>query len=310
MRVVLVAYDGLQSLDLSGPLEVFHAAGGYDVTVAAATSAGWVTSESGLRIGVDVALADVDGPLDTLVVVGGEGTREAVLDEDLLHHVRRLAGRARRVASVCSGAFVLAMAGLLEGKRATTHWSVCDLLAESFPGVDVDPEPIYVRDGDVWTSAGVTAGMDLALALVEDDHGRDVALAVARRLVLFLHRPGNQRQFSAQLGAQLAERSTLRALQAHIADHPDDDLSIAALADRAGMSERHLARTFVEEVGVTPARYVERTRLEAARRRLEDTDDAVEAVAAACGFGTAETMRRAFQRSVRTSPREYRHRFR
>lgn len=307
--VVLVAFDGLQALDLTGPAEVFAAAGGYRLTVAAHRTR-WVTSSSGLRIGVDAELGEVEGPIDTLVVVGGEGTAAAVADPEVVAHVRRLAGAARRTTSVCSGAFVLAAAGLLDRRRATTHWSVCDLLARLHPAVEVDPDPIYVRDGDVWTSAGVTAGMDLALALVEDDHGRDVALAVARRLVLFLHRPGNQSQFSAQLDAQLADRDVLRDLQAHIAEHPEDDLTVAALARRAGMSERHLARCFRDEVGVTPARYVERTRVEAARRRLEDTDDAVEAVAAACGFGTAETLRRTFLRTVRIPPTEYRRRFR
>lgn len=307
--VVVVAYDGLNSLDLSGPAEVFHAAGGYQLTTAS-RDGGAVTSTSGLRLAVDTALADVHGPLDTLLVVGGEGAADAVADAALVGHVRRLADGARRTASVCSGAFVLAQAGLLDGRRATTHWSVCNLLAAAYPAVEVDPDPIYVRDGAVWTSAGVSAGMDLALALVEADRGRDVALAVARQLVLFLHRPGNQRQFSAQLDAQLADRDTLRELQAHIVDHPEDDLTVAALARRVGMSERHLARCFTHEVGVTPARYVERARVEAARRRLEDTDDTVEAVAAACGFGTAETLRRTFLRAVRTTPTEYRRRFR
>lgn len=308
-RVVVVAYDGFQSLDLSGPVEVFHAAGGYELTVAASEPR-LVTSTSGMRVAVDTRLAAVTGPIDTLVVVGGEGARAAVDDPSLLAEVRRLSATARRTASVCSGAFVLAAAGLLDGRRATTHWSVCDLLAETFPGVVVDPDPIYVRDGDVWTSAGVTAGMDLALALVEDDLGRDVALAVARRLVLFLHRPGNQRQFSTQLGAQLADRDVLRDLQAHIVDHPEADQTVAALARRACLSERHLARCFHDEVGVTPARYVESVRVETARRRLEDTDDAIEAVAATCGFGTAETLRRTFLRTVRTTPTEYRRRFR
>jgi transcriptional regulator GlxA family with amidase domain len=214
------------------------------------------------------------------------------------------------VASVCSGAFVLAAAGLLDGRRATTHWSACDLLARLHPSVTVDPDPIYVRDGDVYTSAGVTAGMDLALAMVEDDLGRDVALAVARRLVLFLHRPGDQSQFSAQLSTQWSDRDPLRRLQQWIADHPGGDLAVEALAARAGMSPRHFARCFRDDTGVTPARYVATVRLEAARRRLEESDDAVEHVAAACGFGTAETMRRAFLRALGVAPTEYRRRFR
>jgi transcriptional regulator GlxA family with amidase domain len=214
------------------------------------------------------------------------------------------------VASVCSGAFVLAQAGLLDGRRATTHWSVCDLLSRSFPTVDVDPDPIYVKDGNVYTSAGVTAGMDLALALVEEDHGHHVALAIARRFVMFLRRPANQSQLSAPLLAQTAAHDGVRAAQHHVAEHPEGDCSVAALARVALMSERSFARCFVAETGTTPARYVERVRVETARRLLEDTDDGVEAVAAAAGFGTTETMRRTFLRLLRTSPTEYRRRFR
>jgi transcriptional regulator GlxA family with amidase domain len=211
---------------------------------------------------------------------------------------------------VCSGAFVLAQAGLLDGRRATTHWRACDLLARSFPLVQVEADPIYVRDGNVFTSAGVTAGMDLALAMVEDDHGRDVALAIARRLVLFLRRPANQSQFSAPLRAQLAERDGIREAQRLVDEHPEGDCSVAALARAATMSERNFARCFTAEVGITPARYVERVRVETARRLLEDTDQSVEQVAAAAGFGTSETMRRTFLRTVRTTPTEYRRRFR
>jgi transcriptional regulator GlxA family with amidase domain len=231
-------------------------------------------------------------------------------DPKLLIGIARLARNARRITSVCSGAFLLAEVGLLDGKRATTHWSACDILARSYPAVDVDPDPIYLRDGNVWTSAGVTAGMDLALALVEDDLGRDTALAIARRLVLFLRRPGNQSQFSAQLAAQTADRDGLRQVQRWVADHPDADLAVSALAQRAGMSERHFARSFRDEIGVTPARYVEQVRVEAARRLLEETDEGVEAVARRCGFGTSETLRRSFLRLLQLSPAEYRRRFR
>lgn len=269
-----------------------------------------VPTTSGLGIAVDASLAEIHGPVDTLLVVGGDGTAEAAVDPALLREVRRLAGSARRVTSVCSGAFVLAAAGLLDGRRATTHWRVCELLAQLFPAVTVDPDPIFVRDGNVVTSAGVTAGMDMALALVEEDLGRDVALAIARRLVLFLRRPANQSQFSAQLGAQLAARDGLRDAQRHAVEHPEADCTIGALAGIAAMSERNFTRCFTAEVGVTPARYVERVRVEHARRLLEETGDGVEAVAAASGFGTAETMRRSFLRIVRTSPTEYRHRFR
>jgi transcriptional regulator GlxA family with amidase domain len=257
----------------------------------------------------DEAIADVAAPVDTVMVVGGDGTYGAVADAHLVEQVARLAADARRIASVCSGAFVLAQAGLLHGRRATTHWRVCDLLARSFPSVEVDPEPIYVRDGNVYTSAGVTAGMDLALALVEEDLGGEVALAIARRFVMFLRRPANQSQFSAVLQAQAAQHDGVRAAQHHVAEHPDADCSVAALARVALMSERSFARCFTTELGITPARYVERVRVETARRLLEDTDDGVEAIAAAAGFGTAETMRRTFLRHVRTSPTEYRRRF-
>jgi transcriptional regulator GlxA family with amidase domain len=264
---------------------------------------------SGLTLVPDGDLDSAAGPIDTLVVAGGGGTVGAIVDRRLIEWLADAARRSRRVTSVCSGAFLLAEAGLLAGRRATTHWSVCHVLAERYPTVTVEPEPIYVRDGDVWTSAGVTAGMDLALALVEEDHGRDAALAIARRFVLFLRRPGTQAQFSAQLSAQTAERDVLQDVQAHVADHPGDDLSVEALARRAGMSVRNFARSFRAEIGTTPARYVERVRIEAARRMLEETDTGVDAVATACGFGTAETMRRAFLRALRIPPAEYRRRF-
>jgi transcriptional regulator GlxA family with amidase domain len=307
--VVVVGFPGMQSLDVSGPVEVFAAATGYAITLATVDGQP-VRSSSGLLYMPDAALADVRGRIDTLVVAGGDGTAAAMADAVLVEGVGRLARRARRVTSVCSGAFLLAEAGLLDGRRATTHWSACHTLARLYPRVEVDPDPIFVRDGNVWTSAGVTAGMDLALALVEDDLGRDTALAIARRLVLFLRRPGNQSQFSAQLAAQMASRDGLRQVQRWIADHPGDDLTVAAMAAQADMSVRHFARSFREEIGVTPARYVEQVRLEAARRLLEETDDGVEGVALRCGFGTAETMRRSFLRALHLSPAEYRRRFR
>jgi len=314
-RVVVVVYPEIQSLDVSGPVEVFsmsnreHDGDGYRIELVAATSEP-VQSSSGLTFHVDGAIGDVRGVIDTLVVAGGDGVAAAIFDDRLVDGVRRLAAKSRRVTSVCSGAFLLAEAGMLDGRRATTHWSACDALAKRYPRVDVDPDPIFVRDGNVATSAGVTAGMDLALALVEDDHGRDVALAVARRLVLFLRRPGTQSQFSAQLSGQLAERDPLRDAQRLVADHPEGDLSVAALARHVGMSERNFARCFRDEVGMTPARYVEQARVETARRLLEETDDGVSAVARRAGFGTAETMRRTFLRNVRISPNDYRRRFR
>jgi transcriptional regulator GlxA family with amidase domain len=306
-RVILFVFEGLQPLDAVGPHEVLRA-GGYAVEVVSADGRP-VRSRSGLTLGVGGALLAVRGPIDTLVIAGGDGVRDALAAPDVVRHVRRVARGARRVASVCSGAFVLAEAGLLDGRRATTHWMHCERLAAVYPAVTVEPDPIFVRDGDVWTSAGVTAGMDLALALVEDDRGADVALAIARRLVMYVQRPGGQAQFSAALQAQRADRDVLRDLQAWLPDHLDADLSVAQLARRAAMSPRHFAREFVAETGVTPARYVEELRVEAARRLLETTRRGVEDVAPACGFGSAETMRRAFLRVVRVSPADYRRRF-
>ncbi|MCU1373807.1 MAG: putative AraC family transcriptional regulator [Actinomycetia bacterium] len=306
-RVVIFVFDGVQPLDAVGPHEVLRA-GGYAVELVSATGQP-VRSASGLTLGVDGALADVRGPLDTLVVAGGDGIGTAMADAEVLRHLGRLAARSRRVTSVCSGAFLLAEAGLLDGRRATTHWRHCAELAARYPAITVDPDPIFVRDGDVWTSAGVTAGMDLALALVEEDRGAEAALAIARRLVMYVQRPGGQAQFSAALKAQRADRDVLRELQAWLPDHLDLDLGVDRLAERAAMSPRQFARTFAAEVGVTPGRYVEDLRVEAARRLLESTRRGVDDVATTCGFGTAETMRRAFLRSVRVPPAEYRRRF-
>lgn len=306
-RVVLFVFDGVQPLDAVGPHEVLRG-GGYAVELVSPSGAP-VVSASGLTLGVDGALRDIRGPVDTLMVAGGTGVHEAAADPEVLRHVRRLARCARRVTSVCSGAYVLAAAGLLDGRRATTHWEHCERLARTYPAVRVEPDPIFVRDGDVWTSAGVTAGMDLALALVEEDRGRDAALTIARRLVMYVQRPGGQAQFSAAMRAQRADRDVLRDLQAWLPDHLDDDLSVPQLARRAAMSPRHFAREFVAETGVTPARYVEELRVEAARRLLETTRRGVDDVALACGFGSAETMRRAFLRVVRVAPTDYRRRF-
>lgn len=254
----------------------------------------------------DADLLDTAAP-DILLVPGGEGARVAV--PELISWLRERAPTAGRVVSVCTGTFLLAEAGLLVGRHATTHWAYCESLARRFPDVLVDPEPIFIRDGNIATSAGVTAGIDLALALVEDDVGRDVALAVARHLVMFLRRPGNQTQFSTQLAAQVAHREPLRDLQRWIAEHPGEDLSVEALAQRANLSPRHFARAFTTEVGVTPGRYVDRSRLETARRLLEDADDGIERIAHTCGYGTPEAMRRAFVRTLGVCPAEYRRRF-
>ena len=307
-RIVIVAFHDVQALDVAGPAEVFAQAGGYTVQVAAPEREPLATG-SGYAILPDLALGDVRGPIDTLVVAGGEGTRAAWADDLLVGWIGDAAPRARRVASVCTGAFLLGRAGLLDGRRCTTHWAWCDALARAVPSATVEPDPIFVADGPIRTSAGVTAGMDLALALVEEDLGPARALEVARELVLFIRRPGGQAQFSAGLQAQAAARAPLRELQAWMTDNLAADLSVAALAGRAHMSERHFARAFKDETGMTPATYVERLRVERARLLLETTPAPVASVAARCGFGTVETLRRAFARRVGVSPAAYRERF-
>jgi transcriptional regulator GlxA family with amidase domain len=313
-RVVIVAFPRVQTLDVHGPAEVFTTAtqlseqGGYAVEVVAARPGPLPTSSIALY--PDRTIDRCRGPIDTLVVAGGRGVRAATQDEALVAWLKAAARRSRRVTSVCTGAFLLAEAGLLEGRRATTHWASCALLARSYPGTEVEPDPIFVRDGDVITSAGVTSGMDLALALVEEDLGREVALETARWLVMFVKRPGGQAQFSAQLEAQTADREPLRDLQEWLPDHLDEDLSVPALARRASMSERHFARAFRDETGMTPAVYVEAARVERARIALDSGDLPVETIARLAGFGTVETMRRAFRRRVGVSPAGYRSRFR
>jgi transcriptional regulator GlxA family with amidase domain len=318
-RIVFVTYPQVQSLDVTGPLEVFAGAQrlleadtssnpGYELCTLSSDGQPLRTS-SGLTLIPDFSLSNAPEEIDTLIVAGGSGHVGACADMALIDWITTAAGTARRTASVCTGAFLLARAGLLDGRRATTHWAFAKRLQRLYPQIRVDAEPIFVRDDSVWTSAGVTAGMDLALALVEDDLDRDAALTIARHLVLFLRRPGNQSQFSATLAAQQARREPLRETQRMVLEDVAGDHSVEAMAVRANMSPRHFARAFRAETGVTPARHVERVRLEAARRRLEDTDEPVAAVASRCGFGTAETMRRVFLRTLEVGPAEYRRRF-
>jgi transcriptional regulator GlxA family with amidase domain len=317
-RVVVVAMPCAEIVEIGGVLDVFHAASerlaraggadqGYAVEVVSPIPA--VCTWPGLRLVADRSYRAVRGPIDTLIVTGVDAPDDARRDPDLLRWLARVAPRTRRVVGLCTGTFVLAGAGLLDGRRATTHWAFCDDLARRHPSITVQADPIYVRDGDVYTSAGATAGIDLALALVEEDLGRRLALAVAQWMVVFLRRPGGQAQFSAQLATQMAERRPLRDLQGWILEHPGADLSVEALARRVAMSPRNFFRVFVREVGMTPGRYVERVRVEAARRLLEETSRGVLDVAAACGFGSPETMRIAFRRTLGVSPRGYRSRF-
>jgi transcriptional regulator GlxA family with amidase domain len=316
-RVVeLLVYPAVQLLDVAGPLQVFSSAndivaesGGarpYALRVVARGGRG-LSASAGLGL-MPQGLPRPDAPVDTLLIAGGPGVEAAAGDAALVGWVRRRAGRARRVASVCTGAFLLAASGMLDGRRAATHWSFCAEFARRFPAVHVEADPIFVRDGAIWTSAGVTAGIDLALALVEQDLGRNVALAVARYLVVFLKRPGGQAQFSTALSLQAAD-DRFAALHDWMIEHLAGDLSLPTLARRAAMSERSFSRHYLQATGLTPARAVERLRVEAARRLLTESHQPVKRIVQRCGFGSEETMRRSFLRLLAATPQDYRTRF-
>ncbi len=317
--MVLVGFPGVQALDLVGPFDVFTGAtlglaaqgrpdDGYEATVVAVVGQP-VSTLTGLEF-VAKPLPDPRQGFDTIVLPGGIGTEAAQRDEDLIAWIRAAAPHARRIVSVCTGAFLAAQAGLLDGCRATTHWAHAHQLAGRFPSVTVDPEPIFTRSSPkVWTAAGVTAGIDLGLALVEDDYGTEIAQTVARWLVLYLRRPGGQTQFAAPVWMPRARRAPIRSVQEAIEAEPGAPHSVSELAHRAAMSPRHFTRLFTGEVGEAPGAYVERVRTEAARRQLEETDDTVTVIAGRCGFGTAETMRRNFIRRLGVSPDQYRKSF-
>ena len=316
-RIVILAAPPFDELNLVGVFQVFGTANQlspeyarpYRIQVASAGPESLMTGYSGLSISPHLYYRDVRDKVDTLLLVSGPVKHEDV-DMDLLQWIIRLSSRVRRLASVCSGAFLLAETGLLDGRRATTHWAHAKEFAARFPKVLLDPDPIWLRDGNIYTSAGVTSGMDLALALVEEDLGSKVALAVARQLVLFLRRPGGQSQFSRLLEAQASTRGPLRDVLVWAVENLDKDLSVENLALHAAMSRRNFTRVFTAELGTSPAHYIEQLRIEAARRLLEDSRENLEEIASACGFSSAELMRRAFLRSVGITPSEYRERFR
>ncbi|MGV0815863.1 helix-turn-helix domain-containing protein [Mycolicibacterium boenickei] len=317
--VVILGYAGVQALDVVGPFDVFATAtlclaglgrseDGYTVTLASIDGQP-LTTFTGLEF-VAAPPPDPEGPIDTVVIPGGAGADAARANPAVVHWISTAARHSRRVVSVCTGAFLAAQAGLLDGCPATTHWAFADRMADEFPMVAVDPEPIFVRSSErVWTAAGVTAGIDLALSLVEDDYGTEVAQTVARYLVLYLRRPGGQTQFAAPVWMPRAKRAPIRAVQETIEAEPGGVHSISELARRAAMSPRHFTRVFTDEVGEAPGAYVERIRTDAARRQLEESDDTVTAIATRCGFGTAETMRRNFVRRLGISPDQYRKTF-
>ncbi|MFD9793200.1 GlxA family transcriptional regulator [Streptomyces sp. NPDC059070] len=321
-RVVVAVFPDVDLLDVTGPAEVFALAnretGGrarYQVRLAG-PGGGEVRTSAGVRLVADLAFGEVGGDVDTLLVPGAVDMTDdgpvARIDPEVVAWVRETAPYARRVASVCVGAHVLAAAGLLDGKTATTHWSTAAQLAAAHPAVTVDPDPIFVRTdrGRLWTGAGISACLDLALALVAEDQGEEVALAVARQLVMYLKRQGGQSQFSVPLSRPVPERRDIDELRLWIAEHLDGDLSAEALAARMCLSERHFARVFRQETGLSPAGYVEEARVEVARRLLETTDSPLERVAATAGFGSVETLHRAFRRRLATTPAAYRRRFR
>jgi transcriptional regulator GlxA family with amidase domain len=321
-RVLFIAGPGTEILDLVGPFQVFTRAAEmfsrqnprslpiYSVEVITSSPRTSVVTNCGLRIGAHKTFRQVRGEIDTLLIAGGSAIENDEIGIEVVRWIRKVAGRIRRIGSVCTGAMLLARAGLLDGRQVTTHWNWCALLAKKCPRADVDPNPIFIRDGNVYTSAGVTAGMDLALALVEEDHGSRLALQVARNLVLYLRRPGGQSQFSAALSMQLTDRKPLRELESWVLDNLNKPLNVPALAERVAMSPRNFARVFIKEMHTTPAKFVERLRVEAARRRLEESRNSLETIAGECGFGNVNSMRNVFQRALRIAPGQYRRHFR
>ena len=321
-RIVFVAGPGVEILDLVGPLQVFARASEmhsranpgtppiYSVEVATISLRRSVIANCSLRITADKTFREVRGKIDTLLVAGGNAIEQNEIDAEAVRWLKRISPRIRRVGSVCTGAMLLARAGLLDGRRATTHWNWCHTLIKRAPRAKVESDPIFVRDENIYTSAGVTAGMDLALALVEEDQGSRLALQVARNLVLYLRRPGGQSQFSAALSLQLTDRKPLRELEAWVLDNLHKPLTVPLLAQRVAMSPRNFARVFAKEMKTTPAKFVERLRVEAARRRLEESHNSMEMIASQCGFGNVNSMRNVFQRALKIAPGQYRRHFR
>ncbi len=320
-HIVIIAPPNASILDVAGPMEVFSKANDYMNTymqnmaetytlhVISTESSKIVQTSSGLPIVSEGNIESINYKVDTVLVSGIPNAPGNMVDTATLNWLRKHANIIRRVGSICAGAFILAEAGILDGRRATTHWRVCDKLARCYPKVKVESDPIFVKDGNVYTSAGISTGMDLSLAMVEEDFGRDTALAVARQLVLYLKRPGNQSQFSIILTHQKVDYQPISDIQDWIIDHLDEELTIGILAEKASMSPRNFARVFLRESGITPAKYIEKLRLETARRRLEETRLTLDEISSECGVGNADALRRLFLRHMKTTPSDYRRSF-
>ncbi|EJB06750.1 transcriptional regulator containing an amidase domain and an AraC-type DNA-binding HTH domain [Rhizobium leguminosarum bv. trifolii WSM597] len=313
MRIVILSPPGVQSLDIVGPAEVFWEAArrlgdmdAYDIQIMS-TGAPSVSGTGQLRFLADRTIFDPDEPIDTLLVAGDPSFQ--TIDPDVIAWLQRRVPMVRRFGSICTGVFLLAAAGLLEGKKVTTHWECADKFARDFPAIDLDPDAIYIRDGALITAAGVTSGIDLALSLVEEDHGRDIAMIVARYMVMFMKRPGGQSQFSAHLVGQMSETTLIQKAQEYVLANLGAPLAVDDLAQKIGMSKRNFARVFRRELGITPADFVTAARTDAARRLLEDTAQPLQKIATMCGFTDVNKMRRAFTRTIGVSPNDYRCRF-
>jgi transcriptional regulator GlxA family with amidase domain len=318
---LLVAAPRTQILDVAGPFQIFTRAAElyraqnpdrapiYSVEIVTTTRKTSLLTNCGLRMGAQRTFRQVRGEIDTLLVAGGDAAESDDTDLEVVKWMTKLAPKIRRVGSVCTGAMLLARTGLLDGRKATTHWKWCEILAKKYPKIDVNPDPIFVRDGNVCTSAGITAGMDLSLALVEEDFGSRLALEVARDLVLYLRRTGGQSQFSTALAMQLSDRQPLRELESWVLENLNRPLSVNILAEHLAMSPRNFARIFRKEMNTTPARFVGKLRVEAARRRLEESQSSLQQVASDCGFGTLNAMRTVFQRALGIAPGQYRKHF-
>ncbi len=309
-KVVIVGPSPVQVLDVTGPLEVFSNAEGYDIVIGTPGPERKLETNRGFALTDAVPINEIDGPVDTLIVAGGPGAESGCYDPSLVAWISEMAMRSRRTAAICTGAFVLGAAGVIDGKEVVTHWRFCDRLAKEFPRAIVRPEPIFLKDGLVYTSAGITAGIDLALALVEEDLGRKVALDIARFLVMFLVRPGGQAQFSHTLSHQAATSKPLHELQIWMLENLREDLTVEKLAERLGISARHFTRVCVQETNMNPGRFVDRLRVEAAQHMIDDSNMTLKEIADACGFRNADTMRRAFSRVIGITAGEYMDRFR